>query len=175
MLPQLVTIAKDKLIWVHYRHTVLKSLVIPLLEYCGQLCNPWKPKDIQAIEAIPRTFTYKITEVQYLNLERLHELKLYSLQRRSERKKSIYILKIAQQIVSKFWWHNMTQNRNQKTSNTWNTVCYSAPNKQKPCTIPSRKCNNCVSGTVVQLVAKFLRHIESVTTEKNSNLSSTNF
>ena len=60
--------------------TLLKSLVIPLLEYCCQLRNPWKAKDIQAIEAIQRTLTYKITEVQHLyNWERLHELKLSSL------------------------------------------------------------------------------------------------
>ena len=32
--------------------TLLKSLVIPLLEYCCQLWNPWKAKDIQAIKAI---------------------------------------------------------------------------------------------------------------------------
>ena len=71
---------------------LLKSLVIPLLEYCCQLCNPWKAKDIQAIEAIQRTFTYKITEVQHLNYwERLHELKLYYLQRRRERYIIIYI------------------------------------------------------------------------------------
>ena len=31
-----------------------------------QLWNPWKAKDIQAIEAIQRTFTYKITKVQHL-------------------------------------------------------------------------------------------------------------
>ena len=47
--------------------TLLKSLVIPLLESCCQVWNPWKAKDIQAIEAIQRTFTYKITEVQQLN------------------------------------------------------------------------------------------------------------
>ena len=47
--------------------TLLKSLVIPLLEYCCQLWNPWKAKDTQAIEAIQQTFTYKITEVQHLN------------------------------------------------------------------------------------------------------------
>ena len=53
--------------------TLLKSLVIPILEYCCQLGNPWKAKDIQAIEAIQRSFTYKITEVQHLNYwERLH-------------------------------------------------------------------------------------------------------
>ena len=46
--------------------TLLKFLVIPLLEYCCQAWNPWKSKDIEAIEAIQRTFTYKITEVQHL-------------------------------------------------------------------------------------------------------------
>ena len=38
-----------------------------LLEYCYQLWNPWRAKAIQAIEAIQRTFTCKITEVQHLN------------------------------------------------------------------------------------------------------------
>ena len=72
--------------------TLLKSLVIPLLEYCCQLWSPWKAKDIQAIEAIQRTFTYKITEVQHLDYwERLHELKLYSLQRLRDRYIIIYI------------------------------------------------------------------------------------
>ena len=60
----------------------------------------WKAKDIQAIEAIQRTFTYKITEVQHLNYwERLQELKLYSLQRRRERYIIIYIFKITQHMV----------------------------------------------------------------------------
>ena len=73
----------------------LESFNIPLLEYCCQLWNSWKTKDIQAIEAIQRTFTYKITEVQHLNYrERVHELKLCSLQRRSERYILIYIWKI---------------------------------------------------------------------------------
>ena len=80
--------------------TLLKSLVIPLLEYCCQLWNPWKANDIQAIEAIQRAFAYKITEVQHLNYwERLHELKLYSLQRRRERYIIIYIWKITQYMV----------------------------------------------------------------------------
>ena len=70
---------------------ILESLVIPLPECCCHLWNPFKAKDIQAIEAIQRTFTYKITEVQHLNYwERLHELKLYSLQRLREHYMIIY-------------------------------------------------------------------------------------
>ena len=63
--------------------TLLKSFVISLLD---NSCNPWKAKDIQASQAIQRTFTCKIPEVQRLTYwARLHELKLYSLQRRHER------------------------------------------------------------------------------------------
>ena len=80
--------------------TLLKSLVIPILEYCCQLQNRWKAKHIQAIEAIQRTCAYKITEVQHLNYqERLHELKIYSLQRRRESYIIIYIWKITQHMV----------------------------------------------------------------------------
>ena len=43
----------------------LKSLVIPSLEYCCQLWNPWKKIDIQATEAIQRMV--KITKVQHFN------------------------------------------------------------------------------------------------------------
>ena len=58
--------ARDKIGWVLRLFqsqerslvlTLLKSLVIPLLEYFCQLWNSWKAKDIQAIEAIQRTFT----------------------------------------------------------------------------------------------------------------------
>ena len=45
-------------------------------------------------------------------------------------------------------------------------MCYSASNQQKPSTITSRKCNNCVWASVVELVDKISeRH-------RNSNLSS---
>ena len=101
--------ARDKMGWVlrvlQSREsslilTHLKALVIPLLEYCCPLWNPWKAKDIQAIEAIHRTFTYKITEVQHLNYwERLHKLKLYFLQRCRECYIIIYIWKITQHMV----------------------------------------------------------------------------
>ena len=55
---------------------------------------------------------------------------------------------------AKYWWHNWAHNKNQKTSKTWNTVRYSISDKQKPSTIPSRECNNCVWASVVQLIAK---------------------
>ena len=45
---------------------------------------------------------------------------------------------------------------------TWNAVRYSVSNKQKPSTIRSRSCNNCIWASVVQLVAKISeRHRKS--------------
>ena len=55
----------------------------------------------RSTQAIQRTFTYKNNEVQRLNYwERLHELKLYSLQRRRERYIIIYIWTITQNTVA---------------------------------------------------------------------------
>ena len=68
--------ARDKMGWVLrvfqlWEHslmlTLLKFLVIPLLEDCCQLWNPFKAKDVKAIEAIQLLFTFEITEVQHLN------------------------------------------------------------------------------------------------------------
>ena len=113
-------------------------------------------KDIQAIESLQQTFTYNIAGVQHLNYwDRLHELKLYSLQRCRER----YIfmdlyLEDNTAYGAKYCWYNVTQNRTLKTSKTWNSVRYSVSNKQKPSTIPPRKCNNCIWASAVQLVVK---------------------
>ena len=81
--------------------TLLKSLFIPLLEYWCLFWKPWNSKDIEATEAIQRTFKHKTTEVQHINhWERLHKLKLYSLQRCRERYIIITIQRITQHLVS---------------------------------------------------------------------------
>ena len=134
--------------------TLLKSLVIPLLEYSCQLWNPWKAKEIQAIEAIQRTFTYKITGIQHLNYwERLHKLKFYSLQRRRERYIIIYIWKITRHMVPNIdgtMGHTIKTRKHPRHG----TQCFIQSNKQNPSTIPSGECNNCIWASVVQLVAK---------------------
>ena len=40
------------------------------------------------------------------------------------------------------------------------------PTNRNPSQSPSRKCNNCIWASVVQLVAKYLRKIESIKTKK---------
>ena len=80
--------------------TLWKSLVIPILDYCSQLWSPSKVGDIQQIEQIQKSFTRKIrfdTKKDYW--ERLKQYHLYSLQRRRERYRIIYVWKILEGIV----------------------------------------------------------------------------
>ena len=148
--------------------TLLKSLVIPLLEYCCQLWNPWKAKDIQAIQVIQRMFAYKITaEVQHLNnWERLHELKLYSLQRCCERYKIICTWKITHNMVPNIDYTKGLE-RYPRKHRRHGTQCVIQYPRNIPSTIRSRKCNNCVWASAVQLVDKISLKVLKL---KNSNL-----
>ena len=75
--------------------TMYKSLIRSHLENCCPLWNPQKISDIQALEAIQRHFTSKISGLNTLNYwERLSHLKLQSLQRRRERYSIIHMWKI---------------------------------------------------------------------------------
>ena len=167
--------ARDKMGWVlrvfqsrkgSLMLALLKSLVIYSLEYYCQLWNPWKARDIQAIEVIQWTFRNKIVAVKHLNYwERLQKLELHSLQRLHECYIIIYIWKITQQYGAKYRWYNVAQNKNQKTSSAWNTVCYRIPNKQKPSTISSKKNAITVFGPrLYNSLSKYLTDIESVKT-----------
>ena len=77
-----------------------QSYVLPRLEYASLLWSPHQIKNIMKIEAIQRTITSKIDELRELNYhQRLHKLKLYSLQRRRERFAAIYMYKLAAGLV----------------------------------------------------------------------------
>ena len=147
--------------------TLLKSLVIPLLEYCCQLWNPWKAKDIQAIEAVQRTLTYKITEVQHLNYwERLHELKLYSLQRRREHYIIIYIWKITQHMVPNIdgTIGQTIKTRKHPRQGTHCVILY--PTNRNPAQSLQENAITVFGSWLYNSLPKYLRDIESVKTEK---------
>ena len=145
--------------------TLLKSLVIPLLEYCCQLWNPWKAKDIQDIEASQRKFTYKVTEVQHLNYwERLHELNFYSLQRCTERCTIIYIWKMHTPYGAKYWWHNGAQNKNQKRQ--WTQCVIQYPTNRNSTQSLQESAITVFRPRLYNLLPKYVRDIESVKTEK---------
>ena len=71
---------------------------------------------------------------------------------------------------AKYWWHNGAHNKNQKTSETWNTVRY----KQKPSTILSRECNNHL-GLGCTTRCQNIWETSKMLKLKNSNLNETSF
>ena len=74
--------------------TTWKSLVLPILDYCSQLWCPSKRGDIQLLEDVQKSFTRKINKVNEDYWTRLSSLRLYSLERRRERYRLIYVWKI---------------------------------------------------------------------------------
>ena len=126
---------------------------------CSLMLFSWKAKDIQAIEAIQPTFTYKITEVQRLNYwERLHELELYSLQRRRERYMIIYIWKITQ---------HMDQNIDGTIGHTIKTRKHPRHGTQCVPAQPLQENAITVFGPLLyNSLPKYMRDIESVKTGK---------
>ena len=77
-----------------------KSYVLPKMEYSSLMWSPYKKKDIVKLESVQRTLTSKIKNMQRYNYhQRLHKLKLYSLQRRRERFTALYMFKIHAGLV----------------------------------------------------------------------------
>ena len=75
--------------------TLWKQLVLSEHDYCCQIWSPTKAGEIQALEAVQKSFVKKITGIQGLSYwEQLKKLKLYSLQRRRERYIILYIWRI---------------------------------------------------------------------------------
>ena len=71
------------------------TLVQPHVDYCSQLWAPADGGDLEKLEGLLRTFTFKIPSVKHLSYwERLKELKMNSEQRRIERYRLIYTWKV---------------------------------------------------------------------------------
>ena len=80
--------------------TLYKSLVIPILEYCSVLWSPKAAGLIQMLEMIQWSFIRKIIGARGMNYwECLKDMNLYSLQRRRERYRIIYVWKVLEQLV----------------------------------------------------------------------------
>ena len=76
-----------------------KALIRPLLEYSSPLWTPIKKSEIQALEAIQKSFLLKIREVNKDYALALKELKMYSLETRPMRYQAIHIYKILKGII----------------------------------------------------------------------------
>ena len=80
--------------------TLWRTLVLPKFDYCSQLWCPLKTGDIQKLEEVQKSFLRKIKGSWNLTYwECLSKYKLYSLQRRRERYRIIYVWKILETLV----------------------------------------------------------------------------
>ena len=78
----------------------LKTYLIPRLEYCSAAWNPHKIGEIEQLEAVQRSFTSKIENMENLDYwQRLKSLNLFSLQRRRERFIIIHTWKIYKKLA----------------------------------------------------------------------------
>ena len=79
---------------------LLKSLIIPKLDYCSPLINPKSETYKRKMETPLRAFTRKIRGMKELTYwERLQKLNMYSIERRRERFCIIYMYKIMTGMV----------------------------------------------------------------------------
>ena len=89
-----------------------KSFVLPIIEYCSVLWCPSKVGNIQRIEALQWSFMRKLNVATNCNYwDVLKKLNLFSLQRRRDRYRIIYIWKILEQTTPNIndsiqcYWH----------------------------------------------------------------------
>lgn len=96
--------------------TLYKALLLPRIDYGTQLYFPFKITLITEIEGLQRHYTKRIQGCHDQNYyERLKSLKLYSLQRRSERYALIYIWKIIENKVVNLSSNTVRIKQNQRT------------------------------------------------------------
>ena len=80
--------------------TIWKSLIQSKMDYCSQLWAPTDQASISRLESVARNFTSQISGMENKDYwERLHDLHLYSQERRRECYMIILLWKIAQGYV----------------------------------------------------------------------------
>ena len=80
-----------------------KSLVLPILDYCSQLWCPSAAGVVQRIEKVQVSYLKKVAGLSGIDYwDQLSKLKLFSLQRRRERYRVIYIWKTLEGLVPNF-------------------------------------------------------------------------
>ena len=120
--------------------TLWKSLVLPKLEYCSQLWSPSAKGELLKLELVQRYFVRKIKLNSNSNYwETLAYLKLFSLLRRRERYRIIYMWKILENMVP-----NISLKVNRKI------VAYYSGRFGRKCVIPPLQSGSSHSSTLYE-------------------------
>ena len=79
---------------------LLKTLILPHIDYCSQLYCPTRPADIQKLEKVQKDFLKRIPALRQQSYwQQLETFQLYSIQRRLERYRTIYVWKVLESHV----------------------------------------------------------------------------
>ena len=80
--------------------SVFKTLVLPHLDYCSQLWAPCKATEILKLEKVQKNFLRRIPCLRNQSYwSQLETLKMFSIQRRHERYRVIYVWKLIEKMV----------------------------------------------------------------------------
>ncbi len=83
--------------------TLWNSMVLPRIDYCSQLWSPTTKGQLSKMESLQRNFTSYCSETRDVDYwQRLKTLKMYSIERRFERYRIIYIWKMIEQKVPNY-------------------------------------------------------------------------
>ena len=143
-----------------------KAMVIPRLDYCSQLWQPYKQQELKELEAVQRTYTSRINKFKDFDYwSRLKALKLYSVQRRFERYSIIYTYKVLESLAP-----NFTVNKIQSTySERRGRMCKIPPltNRQCPSIVKNaREGSMAIRGPrLFNELPKYLRNVSSVSSD----------
>ena len=86
--------------WFNIRSIVFmkfiwKTYLLPVIDYCSQLYSPSTGSGLLKLENLQKAFTQKVSGIGHLSYwQRLEKIKLFSINRRFERYKLIYVHKI---------------------------------------------------------------------------------
>ena len=143
--------------------TLYKSLVVPIIEYCSVLWSPNTVCLIQRLEEIQKSFLRKINGTSNNYWECLKQTKMYSLQRRRERYRIIYVWKVIEKIVP-----NVNNSINTKENPRLGRMCSSSFSKKT--TSKYRVSTLAVQGVkLFNAMPKSIRNLKNISIEKFKN------
>ena len=111
---------------------LLQSLLVPQVEYASVVCSPFDTQNINMLENVQRLFTSRIIQYQTWDerlqkyvctvdyVDRLKDLKIYSLERRRERFIILYAYRVIIGLIQ-FPWFEAFEERGIKLRSKYNS------------------------------------------------------
>ena len=147
--------------------TLWKTLVLPHIEYASQLWSPSQKGLVQKLEVLQWSFLRKIkSNGKYDYWELLKRYRLYSLERRRERYRAIYIWKILEGMVPNFETNGeIVSHTNNKRLGRMSAMRINILNSQPKVRMLRDSSFSCNSVKTFNALPKYIRDTTKCTTE----------